>query len=125
MARPRKCRKVRGLPTIKRFGPKPGSHQCENIMMSVEEYETIRLIDYKDYTQEECSKNMEIARTTVQQIYNDARRKISKAIIEGHNIIIEGGDYQISDNDDFLCKCDTCTKACPKLTCHERKETKC
>lgn len=61
-----------------------GSQLCEErIIMAVDEYETIRLIDLAGYTQEECAAQMGIARTTVQGIYNDARRKLADALVNG------------------------------------------
>ena len=68
MARPRKCRRVCGMPRTNSFAPM-GSQLCEErIIMAVDEYETIRLIDLAGYTQEECAAQMGIARTTVQGI---------------------------------------------------------
>ena len=55
MARPRKCRRVCGMPRTNSFAPM-GSQLCEErIIMAVDEYETIRLIDLAGYTQEECA----------------------------------------------------------------------
>ena len=52
MARPRKCRRVCGMPRTNSFAPM-GSQLCEErIIMAVDEYETIRLIDLAGYTQE-------------------------------------------------------------------------
>ena len=65
MARPRKCRRVCGLPEISDFGPVEKKPKDNVVLMSVEEYETIRLIDWEGLTQEECGKQMEVARTTV------------------------------------------------------------
>ena len=45
------------------------------VEMTLDEYETIRLIDLLDYTQEECAVQMGVARTTVQSVYNEARKK--------------------------------------------------
>lgn len=43
--------------------------------MSVEEYETLRLLDYEGMTQAECAQEMGIARATVQSLYTEARKK--------------------------------------------------
>lgn len=97
MARPRKRRRVQSLPKYDRFGPL-GRQNREFINMSVDEYETIRLIDYEGLNQEETSKKMNVARTTVQSIYQDARVKLSKSLIEGLTIIIEGGDFELHNH---------------------------
>lgn len=63
--------------------------------MEVDEYETIRLIDLEGLTQEECSEQMNIARTTVQRIYSEARKKLADSLVNGKALRIEGGDYEI------------------------------
>ena len=90
MSRPKKCRKVCCMPVSKGFEPlKKGNNNCE-IVMTVDEYETIRLIDKEGFSQEECGVYMGVARTTVQQIYNRARQKIADALVEGIMLKIEG-----------------------------------
>lgn len=69
--------------------------------MTVEEYETIRLIDLEGLTQEECSEIMEVARTTVQRIYNDARRKLADSLVNGAVLKIEGGDYRLCESEPY------------------------
>lgn len=101
MPRPRKWRKVCCLPEWTTFGPVgSGKGRAKIIVMSVDEYETIRLIDYEGMTQEECAKSMNVARTTVQRIYNDAREKISSIFVEGNLVRIEGGDYRLFTDTD-------------------------
>ena len=112
MGRPRRCRKVCALPETKVFGPLERKPLCkelndyivcyssahlvkENVSLTVDEYEVIRLLDYIGLNQEECSKYMEISRTTVTSIYNEARAKMATAIIEGREMVISGGDYEI------------------------------
>jgi len=54
MPRPMKWRKVCCLPEISKFGPLDLKVDDENIVrMTVDEYETIRLIDLEGFTQEE------------------------------------------------------------------------
>ena len=65
------------------------------INMTVEEYETIRLIDLEGKTQQECSERMEVARTTVQGIYDVARKKLADALVNGKRLNIGGGDYEL------------------------------
>ncbi|HIT99408.1 MAG TPA: DUF134 domain-containing protein [Candidatus Copromorpha excrementavium] len=78
--------------------------------MTVDEYETIRLIDLEGLSQEECCLRMDVARTTVQQIYNDARKKIAEAIVNGLNLKIEGGRYELCDGKNHFCGCGVCMR---------------
>lgn len=97
MPRPRKHRKVCCLPECSRFGPLPAPAGADFVSMTVDEYETVRLIDLEGFTQEECAEQMDIARTTVQGIYNDARRKLAEALVNGRILLIKGGDYLLCE----------------------------
>ena len=111
MPRPKKCRSVCKLPKNNFFIPSGENiNKKKLITMTVEEYETIRLIDYQGFTQEECSKYMNVARTTVQQIYNDARKKLSQAIVEGTCLKIDGGNYTLCEGKEAFCNCGGCRK---------------
>lgn len=104
MSRPKKMRNVCSLPDNKRFGPMGmGKMVKEIISMTVDEYETIRLIDLNNFTQKECSEQMNIARTTVQGIYEQARVKLAESLINGKMIVIEGGDYRLCTNSNRPC----------------------
>lgn len=91
------------MPAIDRFGPLGvGAGSRERVFMTVDEYEAIRLIDLLGFTQEECARQMNIARTTVQSIYAKARSKIADALVNGKVLLIEGGEYRLCD-DDNVC----------------------
>ena len=78
--------------------------------LTLDEYEAIRLIDYQGLSQEQCAGQMGVARTTVQQIYADARRKLAAMLVEGLPLKIEGGDYQLCDGSDCFCGFENCFK---------------
>lgn len=119
MPRPRKCRKVCCLPKSNLFGSLSKVNiDTEVICMTVDEYETIRLIDLEGMMQEECANKMNVARTTVQKIYNDARKKIAESLVNGSMLKIEGGDYQLCDESESLCGC----KRCPRRKCHRNND---
>ena len=116
MPRPIKCRKVCHFPDILEFRPsnKNGGRgeedEKEVILLTVDEYETIRLIDKEGYSQEQCAGFMQIARTTVQRIYEIARKKVADAIVDGHPLRIEGGDFRICDGKSSKCGLGGCYK---------------
>jgi len=78
--------------------------------MTVDEYETIRLMDKEGLSQEETGQRMRIARTTVQMIYASARKKLAQVLVEGRPLRIEGGDYHLCDGDPSQCPDRSCFK---------------
>lgn len=98
MARPMKWRRVCCLPESKRFGPLDLKVNDEHyVNMTVDEYETIRLIDLEGFTQEECAAQMNVARTTVQGIYIEARKKLAESLVNGKLLLIDGGEYKLCE----------------------------
>lgn len=111
MARPRKWRRVCCLPESNLFGPLNSKiMDNDQIIMTVDEYETIRLIDLEGMMQEECADRMNVARTTVQRIYNDARKKIAESLVNGNVLRIEGGDYMLYDESEKRFGCRRCRR---------------
>ena len=83
MPRPKKCRRICQLPQNEGFIPINCTKHQLPIILTVDEYECIRLIDKEGFSQEQCGDYMRIARTTVQQIYSNARKKLAIALVEG------------------------------------------
>lgn len=140
MSRPRKCRRVCHFPYILGFSPEypdddgvdvsvengtvsdnrekaadgysawAAEAERNTVVMTVDEYETIRLIDKEGMSQEQCSDFMQIARTTVQHIYTSARKKLADALVDGRPLRIGGGDYQLCDGGNAMCCRNTCWK---------------
>ena len=101
------------MPDNQSFGPLDGDAQNRKaILMTVDEFEAIRLIDLEGLTQEECAERMAVARTTAQAIYNSARVKLAECLVKGMELSISGGDY-------ILCGGEAC--GCRGGHCHKRR----
>lgn len=94
MPRPVKNRFVCNMPRNRSFTP-GCEHPAEAVVLTVDEYEAVRLIDRERLNQEECARQMGVARTTVQTIYDGARKKIAEAIVDGKKLEIRGGSYTL------------------------------
>jgi len=95
MARPNKSKRVRSLPGFESFATCGREHTENKLILSVEEFETIRLLDYLGMTQEECAQSMQVGRATVQMLYTEARKKVARFLVEGTGLLIRGGNYQV------------------------------
>ena len=110
MSRPRKCRKVCHFPETLFFAPADDPAEREPVILTVDEYETIRLIDFEELSQEQCGLFMRVARTTVQQVYANARKKLARVLVEGRPLKIEGGDYELCRGEAAHCGDASCFK---------------
>ena len=110
MPRRVKCRKVCHYPQTLEFLPQNNNAEQEPIILTVDEYETIRLIDRRGMSQEQCAAFMQIARTTVQRIYETARKKLANFVVEGRPLRIEGGDFRLCNGSSTGCGCVDCFK---------------
>ena len=123
MPRRKKCRRICGLPRADRFGPEqPGGCAGEPVRMTLDEYEAIRLIDLLDCTQEECAQQMGVARTTVQAVYNQARRKLAQMLVDGRRLEIQGGDYELCPHSGSCCGKDCGRGQCGQSRCHQNHQ---
>ena len=109
MPRPTKCRRVCHFPQTLEFCPVQGAEGKNPVIVTVDEYEAIRLIDKECLSQEQCAAHMQVSRTTVQQIYANARKKLAIALVDSRPIRIDGGDYQLCDGRDPDCGFSACS----------------
>ena len=96
MPRRPRCRKICRFPDHWSFSCDETQGKAEQIVLSLDEYESIRLIDFEGMKQEQCAEQMGVARTTVTAIYDSARKKIARMIVEGRPLVIAGGCYRIT-----------------------------
>ena len=94
MARPQRCRRICGMPQVSSFCPAQQQVQ-QPILLSLDEYEVIRLVDLEGKSHQQCALQMDISRSTVQEIYESARKKIAACLVHGRELVISGGNYRI------------------------------
>lgn len=92
----KKCRYIEKKYDNYVFKPKsiPMS-QLAIISVGHDELEAIRLVDFEHMRQSDAANKMGISPATIQRIVDSTREKIVKALIEGHAIVIDGGNFQI------------------------------
>ena len=126
MPRPKKCRRICSMPQSKGFLPISNCQELQEIIITLDEYEVIRLLDLEKLSQEECANQMNVARTTVTAIYDSARRKMADALVNGKKLFISGGNISLCEHNNGCCgkgcmkKCFASTDAiCDKKCCNK------
>jgi predicted DNA-binding protein (UPF0251 family) len=104
MPRRRRLRKIVAPPAFKGYKPYGTTYNGgEPIELLYEEYEAIKLADYKLFNHAEAATLMGISRATFARIYESARRKIAKALVEVKEIKTSYGNAWL-DKDWYECK---------------------
>ena len=97
MSRPSKCRRVAFVPEVTYFKPAGIPLRIlEEVHVSVEEAEAMRLKDVEGLEQEQCAEKMRISRPTFRRVLESARQKITHALLNGKAIRIEGGNFEMA-----------------------------
>lgn len=105
MVRPTRKRMIEGLPPIAVFKPMGiPQRDLEEVVLSVEEYELIRLADHEGLYQEQIAERMGISRSWAGQTLKAARSKVASALVHGKALRIEGGAYEVCGVRHFGCQ---------------------
>lgn len=97
MSRPRKYRRVESVPGVTYFKPAGiPLKNLEEIHLTIEEAEAIRLKDIEGMEQRQCAGSMSVSRATFQRILTSGRQKVAKALLYGKAIRIEGGSFEMA-----------------------------
>ncbi len=101
MARPKKDRIVTCKPGVSYFKPRGiPLTSLEEVSLTIEEREAIRLSDYLGMSHKEAGEKMGVSRATFGRILQEARKIIASALINGKAINVGGGNYKIEDEHD-------------------------
>lgn len=106
MPRKKRNRRIQVPPVIKGmsvYGVR--GRKSNEVILRLEEYEAIRLLDYQGLTQEQAAVHMDVSRPTLTRIYEEARNKVATSFVEGRDLIFKGGDVYFEEN---WFKCNSC-----------------
>ena len=97
---------VQNPPIFNAFKPLgvPGRN-LEEITLTLDEYEALRLSDHLQLSHEESAVEMEISRSTFSRLIEKSRKKVAQMMVNGKMLVIEGGDVHFKSN---LFKCQNC-----------------
>ena len=104
MPRPQCCRRVAASPRCDLF--KPAGVSCaslDEIVLTVDELEAMRLADSEGMYQEQAAEQMNISRQTFGRTVQSARRKVAQALTQGRVLRIEGGAVEVMTMRRFQC----------------------
>ncbi|MFQ5952172.1 MAG: DUF134 domain-containing protein [Candidatus Omnitrophota bacterium] len=91
--RPKKKRIVHRKPESFKFSPRGKRGKPDSVILTLEEFEAIRLADWQSKKHADAALSMNVSRQTFERILKDARKTISDAIVNGKGIKIWGGSY--------------------------------
>lgn len=101
MPRPRRCRHVESDPDITYFKPQGVPMlELEETVLNLDEFEAIRLKDFKGLEQKDAAKRMDISQPTFHRLVTVARKKIADAIVNGKALKIDKHAVKISRKED-------------------------
>ena len=96
MPRPKKCRWISFHPGVSYFKPQGVPlRMLDQVCLTVDELEAIRLADMESLSQEEAAKQMNVSRATFGRIVAQGRKKAAEALVDGKAIRIEGGQVEL------------------------------
>ncbi len=112
MVRPQKCRRIVGRPVCDVFKPRGvPTRALEKVILSLDEFEAVRLADHEGLDQSAAAEQMNISRPTFTRLVETARHKVAMALVQGKALVIDGGMVHIGDDD----------SECPRCRCHREK----
>jgi len=112
MSKPKKDRRVESPPRVVYFKPQGiPMVQLAQVVLHVDEYEAVRLVDQQKLDQEQAAERMGISRATCARILESAHHKIAEALVDGKAIRIEGGSFVLGVNRFRCLDCGTLWEA--------------
>jgi len=93
--RPKKTRYIKGEPHIRQFSPRGRPGRPDEVELTIDQYEALRLADCQGMTHAQACKFMKVSRQTFGRILKEARKKLAKGVVNGCIIRFNGGTVYI------------------------------
>src|SRR5512137_2965780 len=104
MVRPINCRRVGSMPQSDYFKPRGiPLPLLEEVVLTVDEFEAVRLADLESLYQEQAAEKMKVSRPTFGRIIESAHKKVAEALVQGKALKIEGGEFEVASMRKFRC----------------------
>ena len=98
MPRPRKRRCIGSMPPENRFKPCGARwRDLVSVVLSIDGYEALRLADHDGLDHDSASTRMGISQPTFSRLLAEARHAVAKALVGGHALLIEGGNFHLTE----------------------------
>lgn len=107
MRGPYRRRMVHTPPRFRNFKPSGiPSRFLQTVELTVDEFEAIRLADYEQLDQQQAADKMNISRPTFTRLIEKARYKLAQSLVEGKELVIEGGNIDFVNTIHHCQECD-------------------
>ena len=93
--RPKKTRYIKGEPKIAQFSPRGRPGRPDEVELTIDQYEAIRLADFRNMSHKQAGKMMGISRQTFERILKEARKRLAEGVIVGKIIRFQGGCFKV------------------------------
>jgi predicted DNA-binding protein (UPF0251 family) len=106
MARPKRLRRLAFAPPAQVFVPSGDGESATSediVILTMDEFEALRLADLECHSQEEASKKMGVSRATFGRIVESGRSKVARALVHGCRIEIAGGAFMFGRGRHLKC----------------------
>jgi len=93
--RPKKVRYIQNMPRVVQFSPRGRPGRPDEVELTLDEFEAIKLADFQDFNQDEGAMVVRVSRASFGRILRAARKKVADALVNGKIIRIRMGDVQV------------------------------